>query len=46
VENVMEDKDFRLRFTREQFDVLMTDLFARVAKPVQDALKMAELSPV
>lgn len=42
----MEDKDFKQRYTRDEFEALVRDLFVRVAKPAQDALRMAELSPV
>lgn len=41
----MEDRDLKQRFTREDFDALSEDLFARVTRPVEDALKMAELTP-
>jgi molecular chaperone DnaK (HSP70) len=46
VENVMEDKDFKQRITRDDLDSLVGDLYKRVAAPALDALKMAELSPV
>ncbi|XP_065201452.1 hypoxia up-regulated protein 1 [Planococcus citri] len=44
VENVMDDVDFKLLVTREEFENLCADLFARVKSPVEQALKTSQLS--
>ena len=43
IESLFEDKDFRLKVTREEFLKLFTDLESRFIQPVTDALKMAEI---
>lgn len=44
IENLIEDHDFRLQVTREQLNELCSDLWPRVQKPLEQALKMAGLS--
>jgi hypoxia up-regulated 1 len=46
VEGLMDDVDFKAKVTREEFETMCADLFAQVKKPVLDAIKMAEISPV
>ncbi len=44
VEGLLDDKDFRLPVTREEFEKMCEDLFERVAKPLEMALASAGLS--
>ncbi|KHJ92129.1 hypothetical protein OESDEN_07990 [Oesophagostomum dentatum] len=44
IESVHEDIDMRLYVTREEFNHLIDDLMTRVAAPVEQALKIAELT--
>ncbi|KAF6212275.1 hypothetical protein GE061_012797 [Apolygus lucorum] len=44
VEGLIDEVDFKLQVTREDFEKLCTDLFDRVGAPVQQALKTAGLS--
>lgn len=41
-----EGVDFKAKLTRQDLDDLVTDVYDRVSKPVEDALKMAEMTPV
>jgi len=42
----MDDEDFKIQVKRDEFENLCADLFERIAKPVQDALKNSELTMV
>ena len=42
----MEDEDFHSKVSRTEFEELVPDLFERIAAPVQQALKMAEMTMV
>ncbi|RCN44627.1 DnaK family protein [Ancylostoma caninum] len=44
VESVHEDIDMRVHVTREEFNKLIDDLMKRVVSPVDQALKIAELT--
>lgn len=44
IEGLLDDKDFRLLVTREQFETLCDDLFNRVAYPLNKALSSAGLT--
>ncbi|EPB79014.1 DnaK family protein [Ancylostoma ceylanicum] len=44
VESVHEDVDMRVHVTREEFNKLIDDLMERVVSPVDQALKIAELT--
>lgn len=44
VEGLLDDEDFKLKVTREDFENLCTDLFDRVKSPIEQAVKMAGLS--
>ncbi|XP_044743418.1 hypoxia up-regulated protein 1 [Chrysoperla carnea] len=44
IESLLDEKDFRLQITREEFENLCADVFARVGNPVNQALKMAGIS--
>lgn len=44
IENLLDEQDFKLRITREEMEELFTDLFERVGKPVEQALKAAHLT--
>jgi hypoxia up-regulated 1 len=46
IESLMDDVDFKARVTREEFEKMCADLFDRVKKPIQDAIKTAEISTV
>lgn len=41
VEGLLDEKDFRVQITREQFEKLNEDLFNRVKGPIQQALDAA-----
>ena len=43
VESLMDDVDFKAKVTRDEFEALCADLFERVKKPVNDAIKTAEV---
>ena len=47
VEGVLVDVDFKTHITRDKFEAMSEEggLYARVAKPFQDALKAASLKP-
>ncbi|CAI4226902.1 unnamed protein product [Auanema sp. JU1783] len=43
IESVHEDIDMKIRVSRDEFTALILDYEAKISKPVEDALKMAEL---
>ena len=43
IENLMDDVDLKEKVTRDEFENMCADLFERVKKPVEDALKYAEV---
>ncbi|XP_043533656.1 hypoxia up-regulated protein 1 [Chiloscyllium plagiosum] len=43
IEGLLDDIDFKAKVTRQKFEELCSDLFERVAEPVHQALKAAEL---
>lgn len=44
IEGLLDEKDFKFQVTREKFEELSSDLFGRVASPLDRALKMSGLS--
>ncbi|XP_059483412.1 hypoxia up-regulated protein 1 isoform X2 [Neocloeon triangulifer] len=44
VEGLLDEQDFKLQVTREQFEELCTDLFARSGTPITAALEIAGLT--
>ncbi|XP_015912562.1 hypoxia up-regulated protein 1 [Parasteatoda tepidariorum] len=46
VESLLDDKDFKLPITRVDFETLCSDLFERVTKPAEAALKSANMDLV
>ena len=44
IQSLYQDKDFKSMVTREEFEKMCEDLFARVLQPVTDALTMANLT--
>ncbi|XP_064595263.1 hypoxia up-regulated protein 1-like isoform X2 [Liolophura sinensis] len=44
VEGLLEEKDFRAKVTRADLETLCADLFDRVTKPIEDALKASEIT--
>ena len=44
VEGLLDEKDFKLQVTREEFEVMCSDLFDRVKGPVDEALKSSGLT--
>lgn len=44
IESLFEDKDFKVKVTRQQLEDLVKELEPRFLQPLIDALKMAELS--
>lgn len=46
VEGLMDDVDFKAKVTREELETMCADLFDRIKKPIEDAIKSAEILPV
>lgn len=44
IEGLLDEQDFKLLVTREEMENLVQDLFERVGKPVEQALKTAHLT--
>ena len=44
VEGLIDDIDFKAKVSRAEFETLCSDVFERVARPVQDALTSAEMT--
>ncbi|XP_035828013.1 hypoxia up-regulated protein 1 [Aplysia californica] len=44
VEGLLEEKDFRSPVTRPELEEMCQDLFERVTKPVEEALKVSEIT--
>jgi len=44
VEGLLEEKDFRVQVSRDEFEQLSADLFDRVQKPVEQALNNAAIT--
>ncbi|KAJ8316173.1 hypothetical protein KUTeg_006187 [Tegillarca granosa] len=44
VEGLLDDKDFHAKVTREEFESMCEDLFSRVTKPIEDALKVSQIT--
>ncbi|XP_055958763.1 hypoxia up-regulated protein 1 isoform X2 [Patella vulgata] len=44
VEGLLEEKDFRAKVTRAELEEMSADLFDRVAKPIEDALRTSEIT--
>ncbi|XP_061449474.1 hypoxia up-regulated protein 1 isoform X2 [Rhineura floridana] len=44
IEGLLDDIDFKAKVSRQEFEELCSDLFQRVAGPVQQALSSAEIS--
>lgn len=44
VESLFEDKDFKVKVTRELLEGLFKDVEQRFLQPIVDALKMAEMN--
>lgn len=42
----MEDVDFKLKVTRDQLETMCADIFEKIAHPVQEALKSADITIV
>ena len=46
IENLFEEKDFRMKVTRAQLEEICADLFARVEKPIKMALDASAMKMV
>ena len=46
VEGLLDEKDFRSPVTRAELEHLSEDLFDRITKPIEDALKVSEITLV
>lgn len=46
IENVFEEKDFRMKVTRAELEEICADLFSRVEKPIKMALDCAAMKMV
>ncbi|KAL3886109.1 hypothetical protein ACJMK2_026127 [Sinanodonta woodiana] len=44
VEGLLDDQDFKTRITRAEFEEMCADLFERVTKPLEEALKVSEVT--
>ncbi|KAG5893762.1 hypothetical protein JTB14_001207 [Gonioctena quinquepunctata] len=44
VEGLLDEQDFKLRVKRDELESLYSDLFERVSKPIEQALKTAHLT--
>ena len=43
IEGLMDDVDFKAKVTREELETMCADLFERVKKPIENAIKSAEI---
>ena len=46
VEGLFEDIDFKAKITRSEFEEMCSDLFDRIAHPVEQALRVADITLV
>lgn len=46
VEGLLEEIDFRTKVTREELEDLSKDLFEKVTKPIEEALKISQITMV
>ena len=46
IEGLLDDEDFKLKVTRAELEHLSEDMFDRVTKPIEDALKASEITTV
>ena len=46
VEGLFEDIDFKAKVTRSEFEEMCSDLFDRIAHPVEQALRVADITLV
>lgn len=46
VEGLFEDIDFKAKITRSEFEEMCSDLFDRIAYPVEQALRVADITLV
>ena len=46
IEGLLDDEDFRTKVTRQELEDICADLWPRVANPIKDALKAADLPMV
>ena len=46
VEGLLDDEDFKMKVSRSEMEELCEDMFNRVTKPIDDALKASEITLV
>jgi hypoxia up-regulated 1 len=46
VEGLMDEVDFKAKATREEFEKMCSDLFDRIKKTIEEAIKSAEITHV
>ena len=46
IEGLLDEKDFRSHVTRAELENLNEDLFSRVTTPIEEALKVSEITLV
>ena len=46
IEGLLDDEDFKMKVTRAELEHLCEDIYDRVTKPIEDALKASEITPV
>ena len=44
MEGLLDDEDFRAKVTRAEYEDMCEDLFTRIAKPVEDAIKISQVT--
>ncbi|KAL4229247.1 Hypoxia up-regulated protein 1 [Mactra antiquata] len=44
VEGLLDDEDFKMKVTRQELEEMCEDMFERVTKPIEDALKASEIT--
>ncbi|XP_013398865.1 hypoxia up-regulated protein 1 isoform X3 [Lingula anatina] len=44
VESLLDDQDFKAKVTREELEEMSQDMLDRVAKPIEDALKVSQMT--
>ena len=46
VENVMDDVDFKAKVTREELETMCEDIFEKIGKVIEEALRSSEMTMV
>ena len=46
IEGLLDDEDFKMKVNRAELEHFCEDIYDRVTKPIEDALKASEITPV